>query len=141
MLVAGLFVSCGEDIMNDNMQEIEDYLQENNLTAQSTSSGLYYIINNPGTGENPTLQNTVIVHYHGYLTNGQVFDSSIDRGTPLEIPLSNVIQGWREGIQLFKKGGTGHLFIPSHLAYGKNPPPGIPENAVLIFDVELVDFY
>ena len=140
IVICGLITSCGEDIMVENMQEIEDYLSENNITAQSTNSGLYYVINNPGIGDNPTVQNTVTVHYHGYFTNGQVFDSSIDRGVPLEIPLSNVIQGWQEGIQLFKRGGTGHLFIPSHLAYGENPPSGIPKNAVLIFDVELIDF-
>ena len=132
--------SCSEDIMEKNMKEIEEYLSDNNLNAESTASGLYYIIDNPGTGEKPTIQNTVTVHYHGYFTNGNVFDSSINRGTPAEFPLSQVIQGWQEGIPLFGKGGFGQLFIPSHLAYGENPPPGIPSNAVLIFDVELIDF-
>jgi FKBP-type peptidyl-prolyl cis-trans isomerase len=140
-LVFGIF-SCGGDVMEDNLKDIEEYLTDNNLTAQSTSSGLHYIIDNPGSSDHPTLQNVVTVHYHGYLSNGDVFDSSIDRGTPAEFPLTGVIQGWREGIPLFGKGGSGQLFIPSHLAYGENPPNGssIPKNAVLIFDVELIDF-
>lgn len=134
------FQSCGKDIMEDNQQEIEEYLADNNLTAQSTASGLFYIIDNPGSSDHPTLQSTVKVHYHGYFTNGNIFDSSISRGEPIDIPLTNVIAGWQEGIPLFGRGGTGQLFIPSHLAYGSNPPSGIRKDAVLIFDIELIDF-
>lgn len=122
---------------------IQDYLNKNNLsaTAQSTSEGIYYIINPQGTGVNPTIDNRVTVHYEGFLLDGTKFDSSRDRGTPSTFPLAAVIQGWQIGIPKFKKGGRGKLVIPSAYAYGKNPPSGsvIPKNAVLVFDIELLD--
>jgi FKBP-type peptidyl-prolyl cis-trans isomerase len=80
------------------------------------------------------------VHYHGYFTNGQVFDSSVDRGERSTFNLNQVIRGWQEGIPLFSRGGQGILLIPSRLAYGNNPRGGIPASSVLIFEVELFDF-
>jgi FKBP-type peptidyl-prolyl cis-trans isomerase FkpA len=120
---------------------ILDYLEANNLTAQRTEEGIYYIIEVEGTGAHPTISNTVKAHYEGYLTDGYIFDSSIQRGTPSDFPLSGVITGWQIGIPLFKEGGKGKLLIPSAHAYGANPPSfsGIPRNAVLIFDVELIE--
>ena len=123
----------------DPVVSIEEYLEENNLTAEMTPEGLYYIIEQPGTGRRPTINNEVEVHYHGELLNGDVFDSSINRGTPATFPLRNVILGWQIGIPLFKEGGKGKLICPPDLAYGSNPPRGIPNNAVLVFDVELID--
>lgn len=147
-LFAGLTIclaclySCkdDEDFVQQNDQEIQDYLTANNLIAEKTNSGLYYIIEKAGAGDNPNIRSTVTVHYHGYYTDGKVFDSSKDRGKTSEFPLSNVIEGWQEGIPLFKRGGVGTLLIPSHLGYGANPPGTIRENAVLIFDIELFDF-
>ena len=135
------FWSCGdsmEDILNDDIAEIQEYLSAKGLTAESTASGLHYIIELPGSDEKPTVLDIVKVRYTGYLTDDTVFNSSGNDG--ISFPLNAVIQGWQEGIPLYGRGGKGKLLIPSHLAYADNPPPGIPVNAVLIFDVELLDF-
>jgi FKBP-type peptidyl-prolyl cis-trans isomerase FkpA len=120
---------------------INDYISANKLSAQKTSSGLYYIVKEKGTGAQPQPGQTVVVHYTGKLLNGNKFDSSVDRGTPFEFKLGagQVIQGWDEGIALMKVGEKGTLLIPSSLGYGPRGAGGaIPPNAVLIFDVELV---
>ncbi|MCC6724846.1 MAG: FKBP-type peptidyl-prolyl cis-trans isomerase [Saprospiraceae bacterium] len=127
-----------EEQLAKDIKKIEDYLKDNNLTAESTASGLHYIIEEPGTGGHPTLDDDVTVNYKGYLLDGSVFDQT--SGTPITFGLSGVILGWQEGIPLFQKGGKGTLLIPSGLAYGANPPSGIPSRAVLAFDVELVNF-
>ena len=120
---------------------IEAHLAKNSLTAQKTESGIHYIIEKEGSGVHPAAEDIVRVHYKGTLLDGTVFDSSIERGEPIEFALDGVIKGWTEGIPLFSKGGKGTLFIPSHLAYGSNPRPGgkIKSNDVLIFEVELLD--
>ena len=123
-----------------NQDEIEAYLDEHGLTAEKTDSGIHYIIKEEGTRKKPTIKDKVKCHYKGYFTNGNKFDSSYDRGKPASFPLRQVIQGWQEGIPLFGKGGKGTLLIPSKLAYGSNPPGGIPADAVMIFDIELIDF-
>ena len=118
---------------------ILDYIAENGLDANVTEQGLYYVIDEEGTGARPNLSSTVTVDYEGTTLDGNVFDSSYDRGVPATFPLNNVILGWRIGIPLFREGGAGTLLIPSHMAYGDEPPPGssIGRNEVLIFDVEL----
>lgn len=127
-----------EEQLAHDIKKIQDYLASKNLIAQSTASGLHYIIEVEGTGGNPTINDEVTVFYKGYYLDDKIFDQT---GTsPVTFPLANVILGWQEGIPLFKKGGKGKLFLPSYLAYGSNPPPGIPKNAVMIFDVELVNF-
>jgi len=130
----------GQRILNQDIEEIEQYLEDNNLTALRTDNDLFYIIEEEGNGEFPTINNFVTVDYHGYFTNDNVFDSSVDRGTPAEFPLSGVIPGWQQGIPLFSKGGKGKLLIPSHLAYGEQGTRGIPGNTVILFDVHLIDF-
>ncbi len=133
-------VSCQKDYVKLNDDEIKDYISKNNLDAQRTTEGLYYIINEEGTGDRPTVSDDVTVHYSGYLTNGSIFDSSYDRGERASFPLRGVIQGWQIGIPKIKEGGSCKLIIPSHLAYGANSPSrSIPENAVLIFDIELFE--
>lgn len=88
----------------------------------------------------PTSASTVLVHYHGTFTNGKVFDSSVDRGEPIEFPLKNVIAGWQEGVAKMKVGGKATLVVPSNLAYGdRGAPPTIPPGATLKFDVELIN--
>ncbi len=120
---------------------ILDYLKANKLKANHTASGLYYIIEKEGSKEHPTAANTVTCHYTGTLLNGKKFDSSVDRGKPLEFALTRVIKGWTEGIPFIGKGGKGKLIIPSGLAYGTRAMGAdIPANSVLIFDVELIDF-
>ena len=116
---------------------INNYILNNNLNAQSTASGLHYVIYNQGTGETPTIYSDVTVAYKGYLTNGAIFDESSSSG--VTFPLSNVIEGWQEGIPLFSEGGSGILLIPSALGYGSESVGSIPENSVLIFDISLIE--
>lgn len=129
-------------------RKIQEYLSENSINASRTESGIYYVITEEGNGENPSLQNQVTVHYTGKLLNGKVFDSSKPgvgprpvSGDPATFPLSGVVKGWQEGIPLLEKGGSGTLYIPSHLGYGQQGAGAdIPPNSILVFDVELIDF-
>lgn len=114
---------------------ISNYISDNQLVANKTESGLYYVINTAGTGDNPTGASTVRVAYKGYFTNNNVFDDSDTSG--ISFSLTSVIKGWQEGIPYFKPGGKGILLIPSELGYGKTARPGIPANSVLIFDIDL----
>ena len=106
-----------------------------------TASGLEYEDIVVGTGASPTQGKNVKVHYTGTLTNGTKFDSSVDRGQPIEFPIGTggVIKGWDEGLMTMKVGGKRKLRIPPALGYGANPNGKIPANATLLFDVELVD--
>lgn len=119
---------------------INDYIKEKKLKTQKTASGIHYIVTQKGNGKHPVATDKVKVHYKGYKLNGETFDSSIDRGEPIEFSLQGVIKGWTEGIPMFEEGGKGTLIIPSHLAYGKNAPPGskIGPNEILLFDVEVL---
>ena len=112
---------------------------ENKEGVQLTGSGLQYKILKEGSGPHPTATHKVTVHYQGNTINGDLFDSSYDRGHPLTFTLSNVIPGWTEGLQLMKTGSIFRLFIPSELAYGtQGAGADIEPNATLIFDVELI---
>lgn len=134
-----LFSCTDDDIFKDyteeNEQEILEYLSENNLTATKDSYGLYYIIDEPGTGLQPGYTDVVTVSYNGYYTNGTSFDSS-DEG--ILVSLAQVISGWTIGIPYFKEGGSGKLIIPSDLAYGSKDYNGIPGGSVLVFDINLI---
>jgi len=106
----------------------------------TTTSGLRYIDEAVGTGDSPKLGQNVTVHYTGTLTDGTKFDSSVDKGQPFtfRIGTHTVIQGWDEGIMTMKVGGKRRLTVPPNLAYGAAGRPGIPPNATLIFEVELL---
>lgn len=122
--------------MTDNDSQIQEYLKENNIEASKTESGLYYKINAKGDGTNPIAQSSVTVNYTGKLLDGTVFDSN--KG--ISFGLNQVIAGWTEGIQLCEKDGSITLYIPAHLGYGPNGIPGvIPPNAVLVFDVAVLE--
>ncbi|MBI4248088.1 MAG: FKBP-type peptidyl-prolyl cis-trans isomerase [Elusimicrobia bacterium] len=108
--------------------------------ASASSSGLIYTDIRAGTGDSPKATDKVKVHYHGTLTDGKVFDSSVQRGQPAEFPLNGVIPCWTEGVQKMKVGGKAKLVCPSKIAYGDaGSPPVIPGGAALIFEVELLD--
>lgn len=126
-----------------NHQEGLAFLEENKSKdgVQQTASGLQYLVLEQGEGdETPEASSKVRVHYHGTLIDGTVFDSSVERGQPIEFGLNQVIPGWTEGLQLMKKGEKTRLFIPSDLAYGKRAAGTIPPGSTLIFDVELIAF-
>ena len=106
---------------------------------QRTTSGLQYEMLFPGTGMRPNRYSTVTVHYIGKLTNGSVFDSSVQRGQPATFSLQQVIAGWQEGIPLMQEGSKFRFTIPPHLGYGSvGAPPKIGPNETLIFEVELI---
>lgn len=121
----------------------EKFIEENKTKegVQVTESGLQYIVMKEGTGEKPTAASRVKVHYHGTLIDGTVFDSSVDRGTPSEFGVGQVIPGWTEGLQLMNVGSKYKFFIPQEIGYGANPRPGgkIKPFDALVFEVELLE--
>ncbi|HEY3387774.1 MAG TPA: FKBP-type peptidyl-prolyl cis-trans isomerase [Saprospiraceae bacterium] len=129
--------SCKKEDQREIDQElIEAFILEHQLDADSTSSGLYYVIDEPGSSEHPTINDVVTVNYQGFFINGPVFDQGFD----VTFGLNQVIAGWQEGIPLFGKGGKGLLIIPSHLGYGDRAKAGIPANSILVFEIHLIDF-
>ncbi len=126
------------DRVKKNGEEFVENFLDCNPEAIKTESGLVYYSMKEGDGKQPTLANTVEVHYHGTLIDGTVFDSSVDRGQTISFPLSNVIKGWQEGLAMMKEGGKATLVIPSDLAYGDNGSGDvIPPGCTLKFEVEL----
>jgi len=124
------------DALDQTETDIVKYIADNNLNTQRSNSGLYYIIEEEGTGDSPATDSNVTVAYKRYLLDGTVFDQSSSSG--ISFNLSQVIPGWTEGLTYFKEGGKGKLIIPSHLAYGPNGTSGIPGGAVLVFDISLL---
>lgn len=131
-----LFISCSGNKQTQkekDIEEIKEYLSKNNLEADSTESGLYYIIRKKGSGPKPTENSTVTVEYTGKLMNGEIFDEGLET-----FAIKDLIQGWQEGLKLFQQGGNGILLIPSDLAYGDKKTGPIPPNSVLIFEMDLI---
>ena len=124
-----------------NAAEGAAYLEKNAKKdgVKVTESGLQYEVVREGKGKKPAADATVRVHYEGKLLSGDVFDSSYQRGEPVEFPVEGVIQGWTEALKMMPVGSKWKLTIPSNLAYGERGNRGIPPNAVLVFDVELLD--
>ena len=126
-----------------NLVESEKFLAENKTKegVKTTASGLQYKVLKEGEGPSPKLGDTVTVNYRGTLVDGTQFDSSYDRGEPATFPLTGVIPGWTEALQLMKKGSKWMLYIPPDLAYGERGAGNrIPPNSTLIFEVELISF-
>mmetsp|Transcript_22951 Transcript_22951/g.32116 ORF Transcript_22951/g.32116 Transcript_22951/m.32116 type:complete len:252 (+) Transcript_22951:193-948(+) len=126
------------DLVKKSGEEFVANFLECNEDAVQTESGLVYVPMTDGEGTQPTVENTVEVHYHGTLTDGTVFDSSVERGQTISFPLGQVIKGWQEGLSMMKEGGKATLVIPSDLGYGDaGSGDTIPPGATLIFEVEL----
>lgn len=125
-----------------NLEKANAFLEENKSKdgITTTDSGLQYRVIKEGEGSSPTLQNSVVAHYKGTLIDGTEFDSSYKRGQPIEFPVTGVIKGWTEALQLMKPGAKWELFIPPALAYGERGAGAlIPPNSALVFEVELVE--
>lgn len=141
IIISFCFVACKkispEEQAKIDREIIVDYLNKNDLEAQETSDGIFYYMTEIGSGAQPNGSDDVRVAYKGYYTNDGVFDESEASG--IEFNLQQVIEGWTKGIPLFKEGGRGTLFIPSGLAYGPDGRGAVPANAVLIFDIHLIE--
>jgi FKBP-type peptidyl-prolyl cis-trans isomerase FkpA len=129
--------SCKEkQVVNQDdidKQLIINYLEENNITAESTASGLFYVIKESGNERHPSTTSTITVSYAGRLLNNQPFD----QGSFFTSPLEKLIAGWQQGLPLIGEGGKITLYIPSSLGYGEQSTSNIPANSVLIFDISL----
>lgn len=124
-----------------NLKAGQDFLAVNKDKpgVVSLPSGLQYEIITQGSGKKPLASNNVTCHYHGTLIDGSVFDSSVKRGQPATFPLSGVIKGWTEGLQLMAEGSKWRFFIPPQLGYGdRQVGPHIGPNSTLVFEVELL---
>lgn len=136
------FDPCGFKAPAAEIQKVKDYLAANNLTATEHCSGLFYRIENAGTGPNPGPCNVVDAHYKGMLSNGEVFEDNT-----AQFGLSEVIAGWTIGVPLVKQGGRIVLYIPPSLAYGSREVRDrsgalvIPANSMLVFEIDLVKVY
>jgi FKBP-type peptidyl-prolyl cis-trans isomerase FkpA len=129
-------------IAQKNATEQEKYIENLKKTKVSkTKEGVYYEILREGSGSNkPTEKDKVLVHYKGMLIDGTVFDSSYERGEPVTLSVSKIIEGWTIGLQLMTVGSVYKFYIPSNLAYGEaGSPPSIPPNSMLIFEIELLE--
>lgn len=154
------FTACKEDHKTEESTTIDSNTQQNTNSNNSsqdaqgkppwkidsskiqvTASGLKYYHVLEGFGNSPTIEDKVMCHYHGTLTDGTVFDSSYDRGEPSQFPLMGVIKGWQEGIPLMKVGGKTVFIIPPDLGYGEKGTPNIPPNSDLVFYVELLNIF
>ena len=132
-----------QQLANENLKNGAAFLKENaeREGVVTTETGLQYEVLSAGEGESPSAENIVTTHYHGTLIDGSVFDSSVERGEPIEFAVNRVIPGWTEALQLMTVGSKWRLYIPANLAYGEyTPSPDIPSQSALIFEVELLSF-
>ncbi|MEJ7739149.1 MAG: FKBP-type peptidyl-prolyl cis-trans isomerase [Chitinophagaceae bacterium] len=142
MSITNYMQKMKQEKSSGNKKAGEAFLAANKIkpAVVSLPSGLQYLIIKEGSGPKPTISDTVKCHYHGMLTDGTVFDSSVDRGQPAEFPVGGVIKGWVEALPLMPVGSKWKLFIPADLAYGDNQAgPKIGPGSTLIFDVELLE--
>lgn len=139
--INGLIETQAQEQAAATLEEGKTFLEENAKRdgVKVTESGLQYEVLTEGEGAKPAAEDVVTVHYTGTLVDGTTFDSSVERGEPASFPLNQVIPGWTEGVQLMSVGSKYKLFIPSDLGYGESGAGSIPGNAVLVFEVELLD--
>jgi FKBP-type peptidyl-prolyl cis-trans isomerase FkpA len=135
-----LFAACGSDDPEKqaakDREKIIDYIEKHDLDAHELESGVFYVIEQTGNGNFPTENSTVVINYTGKLLSGKQFDV----GFGSSLYLRGTILGFRYGIPMFNRGSKGLLLIPSGLGYGPNGSFSIPPNAVLIFEIEMIDF-
>ena len=140
--LAVLMLTTGCEAQSNNpIERAGKFLMENKAKegVQTLPSGLQYKVIKDGTGKTPKLSDTVSTHYRGTLLDGKEFDSSYKRNEPAEFPVSGVIKGWTEALQLMKEGAKWTLYVPPKLAYGERGfPPVIGPNETLIFEIELL---
>lgn len=131
------------EALQNNIKAGQEWLTENrnNKSVFTTPSGLQYKKIKDGNGKRPTASDRVKVHYTGRLIDGTIFDSSVQRGEPIEFALNQVIKGWTEGLQLMDEGSKYMLFIPYELAYGERDMGNIPGGSALVFEVELLEIH
>lgn len=142
MSLADKLFKMNSERSEKNLKAGQDFLAANKQKAgvTETASGLQYEVITNADGPKPKATSTVTCHYHGTLTDGTIFDSSVQRGRPASFPLNQVIAGWTEGLQLMGQGSKWRFFIPPHLGYGnRQVGPTIGPNSTLIFEVELID--
>lgn len=135
------FGALQEEKHGSNKEDGEAFLEANkaNEGVITLPSGLQYTVMTEGSGDKPTLTSNVTTHYHGTTIDGNVFDSSVQRGDPASFPVNGVIKGWTEALQLMAVGSKWKLFIPSELAYGdRGAGADIGPNSALVFEVELI---
>ena len=136
LFVALISTQCSQNKLDTELELLQEYLIENDITTEPTSSGIYYIETLKGTGPDANGGDRVEVKYKGTFLDGEEFDS----GTfPFSLGYGQVIRGWDEGINYMQEGGKAILIIPSSMAYGSNGRDGIPPYTTLIFEVELLN--
>ena len=135
-------VELAQSVTQDQLSEGQVYLNQNAQKSgvKVLKSGLQFEILEQGDGDSPGPTDTVVTHYHGTFINGEVFDSSLERGQPAEFPVNRVIKGWTEALQMMREGDVWRLVIPPDLGYGQRGAGNrIPPNTVLVFEVELIE--
>ncbi len=140
--IAALAAAIRQREADETAGRSQAFMSENALKpgVVITDSGLQYKVIEMGEGRTAGQVDNVIVHYHGMLINGEVFDSSVERGEPVEFPVQSVIPGWTEVLQMMPAGSKWRVYVPAELAYGQvGKVPKIPGNAALIFDLELIE--
>jgi FKBP-type peptidyl-prolyl cis-trans isomerase len=126
-----------DDFDREEKIQIDAYVKTNNITEKPTESGLYYIEKQVGEGKQVQVSDSVLIHYTGKFLNGEIFDSSVERGEPIGMKLNSLIPGFKEGVSLMKEGGKAMFIIPSSLAYGQGGR-GMPPFAPLMFEIEVI---
>ncbi|MBL7776502.1 MAG: FKBP-type peptidyl-prolyl cis-trans isomerase [Saprospiraceae bacterium] len=139
LCLLGLNACIKDDQRDLDRNAILSYLTNNNLSATEHESGIFYILDTPGSGGHPGADAKVTVKYKAFYLDDTLLDET-EADSTATFNLAGLIEGWRIAIPLLQKGGKGTFWIPSGLAYGSNPPFGVQPNAVLRFNIELIDF-
>ena len=129
---------CGVVAPASEIQSVQNYISANGITATQHCSGLFYAIDQEGSGQKASVCNYIVFNYVGTLTNGTVFDQTT-AGSPAGFALNSLITGFKNGIPLIKEGGKMRLYIPPSLGYGSSQAGSVPPNSILVFNVELLD--